>query len=269
MNMDIATIIGVVVALGAILAGHVIEGGHLSSILQPTAGIIVIGGTLGSVMVQFPMSTLMNTLRAVRQAFVPKQLDLASVVKTIVGLANKARRDGLVAIEDQASAVEDPFMRRALELAIDGTEAKQLRAALEIELDQIEHEGQGPGKVFEAAGGYSPTIGILGAVLGLIHVMENLSDPSKLGAGIAVAFVATVYGVGTANLFFLPLGNKLKIRFKEEMVRYELIVEGVCAIAEGENPRLIDRKLSVYVRERAAGKSPSEANATAAQAVAT
>lgn len=264
--MDMATIIGVLVALGAILAGHVIEGGHLGSILQPTAGIIVIGGTLGSVMVQFPVSTLKNTVRALRQAFAPRDHDLGGVVRTIVQLANRARRDGLVAIEDQAAAIEDSFMRRALELAIDGTEAKQLRAALEIELDQIEHEGEGPGKVLEAAGGYSPTIGILGAVLGLIHVMENLSDPSKLGAGIAVAFVATVYGVGTANLLFLPIGNKLKIRFKEEMVRYELILEGVCAIAEGENPRLIERKLSVYVHERKAGKTVVEAKANAATA---
>jgi chemotaxis protein MotA len=219
-------------------------------------------------MVQFPMSTLKDTLGALRQAVVPKRHALDEVVKTLVGLANKARRDGLIAIENQTAELEDPFIRRALELAIDGTEAKQLRAALEIELDQIEHAGEQPAKVLEAAGGYSPTIGILGAVLGLIHVMENLSDPSKLGAGIAVAFVATVYGVGIANLFFLPLGSKLKIRFKEEMVRYELIVEGVCAIAEGENPRLIDRKLSVYVHERAAGKTPTQANAAAAQVAA-
>jgi chemotaxis protein MotA len=216
-------------------------------------------------MVQFPMSTLKQTVLAIREAFVPTQHDLAEVVRAIVSLANRARRDGLVAIEDQASEIADPFMRRALELAIDGTEAKQLRTALEIEIAQIEHEAEAPGKVLEAAGGYSPTIGILGAVLGLIHVMENLSDPSKLGAGIAVAFVATVYGVGTANLLFLPIGNKLKIRHKAEMIRYELVLEGVCAIAEGENPRLIERKLGVYVHERKVGKTPAQANATAAQ----
>ncbi len=266
--MDMATIIGVVVAIGAILAGHVIEGGHLGSILQPTAAVIVLGGTVGACLVQFPGATLLQTVRALRQAFKPRVQDLAGVVKTIVSLANKARRDGLVAIEEEAARIEDSFTRRALELAIDGTEGKQLRSALEIEMQQLEHEGEGPAKVLEAAGGYAPTIGILGAVLGLIHVMENLSDPSKLGAGIAVAFVATVYGVGTANLLYLPIGNKLKIRFQEEMVRYELVVEGVCAIAEGENPRLIERKLGVYVQERKGGKSKAEANAAAVQAAA-
>jgi chemotaxis protein MotA len=266
--MDMATIIGVVVAIGAILAGHVIEGGHLGSILQPTAAIIVLGGTVGACLVQFPAATLLQTLRAIRQAFKPNVHDLAGVVKIIVKLANKARRDGLVSIEDEVSEITDSFTRRALELAIDGTEGKQLRTALEIEMEQLEHVGEGPAKVLEAAGGYSPTIGILGAVLGLIHVMENLSDPSKLGAGIAVAFVATVYGVGTANLLYLPIGNKLKIRFQEEMVRHELVVEGVCAIAEGENPRLIERKLSVYVQERRQGRSPSEASAAAVEAAA-
>jgi len=264
--MDIATIIGVIVAIGAILGGHVIEGGHLGSILQPTAAIIVIGGTIGACCVQFPAATLIQTLASLREAFKPKVHDLGAVVKIIVGLANKARRDGLVAIEDEASAITDSFTRRALELAIDGTEGKQLRAALEIEIQQLEHVGEGPAKVLEAAGGYSPTVGILGAVLGLIHVMENLSDPGKLGAGIAVAFVATVYGVGLANLLFLPIGNKLKIRHLEEMVKYELILEGVSAIAEGENPRLIERKLSVYVHERKKGASPTEASHAASQA---
>src|SRR5215470_10772820 len=267
--MDLATLAGIALAFGAILAGHVIEGGQIGSIAEPTAAIVVIGGTIGAVCVQFPGATLLLTLKTLGAAFLPKHHDLGAVVKTMVGLANKARRDGLVAIENEATSIKDPFTRSALELAIDGTEAKQLRAALEIEMAQREHESEGPAKVLEAAGGYSPTVGILGAVLGLIHVMENLSDPSKLGAGIAVAFVATVYGVGTANLLFLPIGNKLKIRFQEDMVRYELVLEGVCAIAEGENPRLIERKLGVYVQERKQGKSPAQASAAAVQAATT
>src|SRR5262249_20450001 len=158
--------------------GHIIEGGHVGSVLQPTAAVIVLGGTIGAVMVQFPLSTLLLTITTIRRAFAPNRRDLGAVVKTIVALATRARRDGLVAIEGQAAEVRDLFMRRALELAIDGTEGKQLRAVLETELDQIEHTGEGPAKVLEAAGGYAPTVGILGAVLGLIHVMENLSDPS-------------------------------------------------------------------------------------------
>jgi chemotaxis protein MotA len=261
--MDFATIAGIVLALAAILGGHIIEGGALGSILQPTAGIIVIGGTVGAVCVTFPGAVLLQTVRTVRRAVVPLKHDLGALLQTLVGLAQRARRDGLVSIESEAAAIPDDFTRRALELAIDGTEAKQLRNALEIEIQQIEHAGEMPAKVLEAAGGYSPTIGIMGAVLGLIHVMENLSDPAKLGAGIAVAFVATVYGVGLANLFFLPLGAKLKLRHLEDMVRFELVLEGVCAIAEGENPRLIERKLSVYVHERKAGASPDEAKAAA------
>jgi len=266
--VDIATLIGIFLAFGAILGGQVIEGGHLGSILQPTAAIIVLGGTLGAVAVQFPAAVLRRTILDLKSAFLPARHDLGAIVKTIVSLANKARRDGLVAIENDAGAIKDSFTRRAFELAIDGTEGKQLRAALELEIGHLEEEGEGPAKVLEAAGGYSPTVGILGAVLGLIHVMENLSDPSKLGAGIAVAFVATVYGVGTANLLFLPMAGKLKLRHREHMVMHEVILEGVCAIAEGENPRLIERKLGIYVHERKAGKSPAEAGLSAARATA-
>ena len=250
--MDIATIAGIVIALGAIAGGTLLEGGHLGSLAQPTAIIIVVGGTLGAVVVQFPGSTLRRALRDIKQVFKPLPLDAAAVVHTILTLANKARREGLVSIEREASSVADPFLRRALELAVDGTEAKDLRGALELEVTHIEEQSEGPAKVLEAAGGYAPTVGIIGAVLGLIHVMENLSDPSKLGGGIAVAFVATVYGVGTANLFFLPMASKLKARAREQVVMMELMIEGVCALAAGENPRLIERKLGAFVHEKRA-----------------
>jgi chemotaxis protein MotA len=266
--MDLATIIGIVVAFGAVLGGQIIEGGHIGSIMQPTAAIIVLGGTLGAVAVQFPGAVLAQTLGALRQVFRPTTHDLAGSVKTIVDLASKARREGLVAIEKEASALADAFTRRAFELAIDGTESKVLRAALEIEIAHAEEKGEGPGKVLEACGGYAPTVGILGAVLGLIHVMENLSDPGKLGAGIAVAFVATVYGVATANLLFLPMAGKLKQRNREGIVAMELVMEGVCAVADGENPRLVERKLSVYVHERKSGATREAAHAQAARAAA-
>jgi chemotaxis protein MotA len=261
--MDLTTIGGLVFAIACILVGQALEGGHASSLMQLTAGIIVVGGTMGAVAVQFPGAVIKRALGAFKSVLLPTQYDTAAALKSIVAMANKARRDGLVSIEKDASALEDPFMRRAFEMAVDGTEAKTLRAALELEVAHVEEEGEGPIKVFEAAGGYSPTVGILGAVLGLIHVMENLSDPSKLGAGIAVAFVATVYGVASANLIFLPVSGKLKTRLRERVVLMELVMEGVCGLAEGENPRLIERKLHVYAHERESGATPEAAGAVA------
>ncbi|MBK8014112.1 MAG: flagellar motor protein [Deltaproteobacteria bacterium] len=261
--MDIATIAGIILALGAILGGQALEGGHIGSIMQPTAALIVLGGTVGALGVQFPGSVLKQTLSEIKQVFMPDKVDLDAVVKTVVSLANKVRRDGLVSVEKEVTAIEDPFFRKALELAVDGTDVKVLREALETEIGHHEEHLEGPAKVLEAAGGYLPTVGIIGAVLGLIHVMENLSEPEKLGGGIAVAFVATVYGVGAANLLALPMAGKLKARSRMHIVKMELAVEGVCAIAEGENPRLIERKLSAFVVEK--GKE-AEGQAAGAEA---
>lgn len=248
--MDLTTIVGMVLALGAILGGNIMEGGHTDSLMQLTAAIIVMGGTIGAVVVQFPGDKLKLALKQIKQVFSPVKLNPTEVIQTIVTLANKARREGLIAIEKDAASVADPFMRRALELAVDGTDSRELRSALEMELGQFEAEGEIGVKFMEAAGGYSPTIGIIGAVLGLIHVMQNLSDPSKLGAGIAVAFVATVYGVATANLFYLPMSGKLKMRLHEQVVIKELVIEGICDIADSKNPRLIERKLGAFLHEK-------------------
>jgi chemotaxis protein MotA len=262
-RMDLASIIGLVVAFAAILGGQVLEGGHIASILQPTAAVIVLGGTLGAVAVQFSSKALKQALRDVKLIFRPVPVDHGAAVEQIVALASKARREGLISIEKDASALEDPFMRRAFEMAIDGTESKALRNALEMEITHAETEGEVSAKVFEAAGGYAPTVGIIGAVLGLIHVMENLADPSKLGSGIAVAFVATVYGVVTANLVLLPMAGKLKLRHQESIVSMEVVLEGVCAITDGEHPQLIERKLSIYNSARHEGSSRGEAIASA------
>lgn len=261
--MDLASIIGVVLSVLAICGGHVLEGGHLMSIVQPTAALIVVGGTVGAVLLQYPAPVLKRALTDLKLVFKAQHHDTNQVVESIVSLATKARREGLVAIEQDVDDLPDAFMRRGFQLAVDGTEAKSLRAALEMELTHVEEGGEGPAKVWESAGGYSPTIGILGAVLGLIHVMENLSDPAKLGSGIAVAFVATVYGVGAANLVFLPIAGKLKQRHREEIIVKELMLEGVCAVAEGENPRLIARKLEIFLHERKDGASAQEASASA------
>ncbi len=262
--MDLTTIFGLLVAFGAIIGGDLLEGGHIGALVQPTAAIIVMGGTIGACVVQFPGGTLKNTLGSVKTAFKPTAQKIDTIVQTIITLANKARREGLVAIGKETATIEDAFLKRGLELAVDGTESKDLRTALEMEITHVEEEGEGPIKVFEAAGGYAPTVGILGAVLGLIHVMENLSDPSKLGSGIAVAFVATVYGVGTANLLWLPLSGKLKARLKERTTTMEMIVEGVCGVASGENPRLIERKLSIYVHGKTEEGGAEGAGARAA-----
>ncbi len=245
--MDLTTVAGIFIGIAAILVGQALEGGHIGSITQPTAALIVLGGTFGAVVLQFPAAVLKQTVRALKQAFVPEPIEIRETITTLVLLANKARRNGLIAIENDVAELPNAFMRRGLELVIDGTDARVTRNSLEFELNHHEDEVEQPPKVLEAAGGYAPTVGILGAVLGLIHVMENLSDPTKLGGGIAVAFVATVYGVGSANLLFLPLAGKLKARAREKIALMAVMIEGICAIAEGENPRLIERKLGAFL----------------------
>lgn len=241
--MDLTTLVGLIMGIAAILLGQVLEGGHISSIAQPTAALIVLGGTIGAVVVSFPGHSLKAAMRGIKLAFSPKKQDIGEIIKTLSTMAAKARREGLVSLEKDAEALPDPFLRKGLRLAIDGMSAANIRLAMELEISAQEHDTEQPAKVFEAAGGYAPTVGILGAVLGLIHVMENLSDPSKLGSGIAVAFVATVYGVGLANLIALPMASKLKARAHEHMVTMNVISEGVAALADGDNPRNIEEKL--------------------------
>jgi chemotaxis protein MotA len=245
--MDKATVGGIVLAIGAILGGQALEGGHAGSLMQLTAAIIVIGGTVGAVMVAFPMKDFVAGLKMGKAAITEKPSDIPALMKQIVELATIARRDGVLALESKLSGVTDPFFRRALQFLVDGVEATVARSALETEMDAEHEEHTVAAKVFESAGGFAPTVGILGAVLGLIHVMENLSDPSKLGPGIAVAFVATVYGVGLANLLFLPMANKLKRRLNLERERKTMITEGVLSIQEGLNPRVLEEKLKAFL----------------------
>ncbi|HZS11035.1 MAG TPA: flagellar motor protein, partial [Nitrospirales bacterium] len=202
------TIVGVVLALGSILGGQMLEGGHIGSILQMTAFMIVIGGTLGAVCVQNPMPVVLKSAAMISLAFFDPKHDSKGDIARIVELANLSRKQGLLALEGKLKEIKDPFFRKGVQLIVDGTEAKMIQEILELEVEHHEEEGVTAAKVWEAAGGYAPTVGILGAVLGLIHVMENLADPSKLGSGIATAFVATIYGVGSANILFLPIANK-------------------------------------------------------------
>ena len=247
--MDLLTVIGFILAIGAIVGGQLLEGGHVSSIVQLTAAVIVIGGTVGAVMVNYPMAIFLKALANSKMIFFNVHVDSRAMIAQIVQLATLSRKQGLLALEDKLKTLTDPFLKKGLQLVIDGTEAKAIREILEIEVEQFEDENNLSGKVYESLGGFAPTIGILGAVLGLIHVMENLADPSKLGSGIAVAFVATIYGVGSANLLFLPMGGKIKLKTRELVLARQLIIEGLVSLAQAENPKMIEEKLSGYLSE--------------------
>ena len=244
--MDSISLIGITLALAAILVGQVLEGGHIGSLVQPTAFLIVIGGTLGAVMLQSSLRVFRDGLRMLRWVFQPPALDHAALIQKVVGWSVTARKEGLLALEAQIPALDDPFIAKGLQLLVDGVEPERLREVLEVEIDTWEARMKLGAKIWEAAGGYAPTIGILGAVMGLIHVMENLSDPSKLGSGIAVAFVATIYGVGSANLIFLPMSKKLMGVIATLVTLREMVVDGLVGIANGDNPRIIESRLSGY-----------------------
>lgn len=245
--MDILTILGLLVGFGAIIGGNILEGGHTSSLLQLTAFVIVFGGTLGCVFVQVPMSAFLRCMKITSWAFIPPKLEQQAAIEKIIGWSNIARKEGLLGLESLVESETDPFAQKGLQLLVDGSEPDAIRSILEVELDVREHFDTQAAKVYEAFGGYSPTIGIIGAVMGLIHVMGNLADPSKLGAGIAVAFVATIYGVGLANMIFLPLASKLKAVIHQHSQFREMVIEGIISIAEGENPRNIETKLQGYL----------------------
>ncbi|MFQ5469301.1 MAG: flagellar motor protein [Gammaproteobacteria bacterium] len=245
--MDILSLIGIVLALGAILGGNIMEGGHTDSLIQATAFIIVFGGTVGAIMVQSSMGAFMKSLKMASWIFMPPKLAAAEAIEKIINWSNIARKEGLLGLEELTESEPDLFARKGLQLLVDGSEPDVIRNILEVELGTKEHEDTQAAKVYEGMGGYCPTVGIIGAVMGLIHVMNNLADPSALGPGIAVAFVATIYGVGLANLFFLPMANKLKGRIHEQTKFREMIIEGVVSIAEGENPRNIETKLQGYL----------------------
>jgi chemotaxis protein MotA len=245
--MDILSIIGVVLAFAAIIGGNVLEGGHIDSLINGPAMVIVIGGTVGAILLQTPVSIFIHALRVAGSVFIPPKLDLDESIDKLVAWSNIARREGLLGLEDIAENEPDLFVRKGMQLLVDGSEPEVIRDILEVEMDSREQHDIQAAKVFESMGGYSPTIGIIGAVMGLIHVMQNLADPAKLGSGIATAFVATIYGVGLANLFLLPFGSKLKsIALRKSHYR-DMVIEGIVSIAEGENPRHIESKLQGYL----------------------
>jgi chemotaxis protein MotA len=245
--MDKGSISGVFVAVAGIIAGLLIEGGNLGQILQPTAALIVFGGTLGAVLLQFPLNTVVAAFRSLGHIFAAPQKYDSQLIHLLVAFANKARRHGMVSLDADLESIQDPYLKQALMLAVDGTEPADLRNIMRVNLDSLNEEEERLPAVFESAGGFSPTIGILGAVLGLIQVMQHLDNIQEVGRGIAVAFVATIYGVGIANLFFLPFAGKMHLRIRNRHRRREMMLEGVISILEGINPRMLEIKLNGFL----------------------
>jgi chemotaxis protein MotA len=260
--VDKATLGGLVLAIGGILLGLMLEGGNLGQVLQPTAAMIVFGGTLGAVLIQYPLPVALSAFRRLAQVFVEPAQNAQSTIELLVKYANQARRDGIISLDKELATIRDPFLRRALMLAVDGTDPQDLRKTMELELDNKEEQEEKIPQLFESAGGFSPTIGIIGAVLGLIQVMQHLDKIDEVGRGIAVAFVATLYGVGAANLILLPAAGKLKIRLRDEQIIREMMLEGVVSILEGMNPRMVEEKLLGFLAEaRKPAITPEVSNA--------
>ncbi len=244
--MDIFSFLGIFLAIIAILSGQYLEGGHLTSLINAPAAIIVLGGTLGAVMLQSPARIFLRAIKMLFWIFIPPKLSIDATIAKIITWSDSVRRDGLLSLENEVEIEDNLFARKGLQLLVDGNEPEVIRKVLEVELDSKANLDRQAAKVFEAMGGYSPTIGIIGAVMGLIHVMENLSDPGKLGGGIAVAFVATIYGVGCANLLFIPIANKLKSLVIHETQYREMIIEGIVSISEGEYKNSMESKLQGF-----------------------
>ncbi|CAH1906159.1 Flagellar motor rotation protein MotA [Candidatus Nitrotoga sp. HW29] len=245
--MDKLSLAGLLLGLGGILGGQLLEGGELSILFQGAAFLIVFGGTLGAVMLQSPLNVFLAGIKMSRWVFVTPKLSPQKLIYQITGWSKQARKDGILTLEPHIARSNDLFVKKGLQLLVDGNSAEKIREALEIDNHTYEQLRFQSARIWESAAGYAPTIGILGAVLGLIHVMQSLGEPSKLGAGIAVAFISTIYGVGLANLVFLPMANKLKMLILQQIIMREILVDGLAAIASGENSRFIESKLQGFI----------------------
>ena len=244
--MDVATLLGIAVALFGVLGGLLLDGGRLTELMQPSAALIVIGGTLGAVLVSFPLRHVMGAVSSVFQLFSVRHVSPESVIDEVLAYANRARRQGILSLERPLEDASDPLLRQGLSLVVDGQDPDVVRGVLDLKVQCFEERLEATPRVLEAAGGYAPTVGILGAVIGLIHVMQRLDGLDGVGVGIATAFVATLYGVGLANLLFLPLASKLRTRQREEVLCKEMILEGVLSIQQRLAPRLIEDKLRSF-----------------------
>lgn len=246
--MDISTIIGLLIGIGALVGSMLIEGGQLQSLYNVPALIIVFGGTFGAAFISFPKEHVLNLPKMIQQAFFNRlSVDALSTIALMTRLAEKARREGLLSLEEECEGIDDGFLKRGTQLIVDGTDPDMVRAIMELDLSQMQHRHQGCYEVLEAMGGYAPTMGIIGTVMGLVRVLGELSDPSSLGPAISVAFIATFYGVSSANLLWLPLASKLRKKSESESMIRSLMLEGLLSIQAGENPRIVQEKLMGFL----------------------
>jgi chemotaxis protein MotA len=245
-RLDFATLAGIGIALAGIIGGLLLENGSIQDISQATAAMIVLGGTLGAVLVTTPLATAMRAFQALKFVIFEQVSAYQPIIEDLIHYSMQARKNGIVSLESMASAIPDPFLKKAMNLAVDGAELQDLRKIMELDIGLAEQISEENAKVWESAGGYSPTVGIIGAVMGLIQVMKHLEDIKEVGHGIAVAFVATLYGVASANIIFLPVAGKLRARSREATMVMEMMLEGVAGIAQGLNPTLIRMKLESY-----------------------
>ena len=249
--MEFVTFLGIILGIGSLVGGAVLEGLHISSIAQPTAALIVFGGTLGAVFVSFPSRDIKKAISSIGIILAPFKSSVADLIEEVTKIATVARKDGILAVEQQRSSIVDPVFRRSIKYVVDGFDPPTVREIMQAEIEHAYEEEEAAARVWEGAGGYSPTIGIIGAVLGLIHVMSGLKDPNfNLGGGIAVAFVATIYGVASANLIFIPFGTKLKRKAALSARKKEIIKIGVCGIQDGMNPAFLKEKMEIYAKEK-------------------
>ena len=247
--MDLTSILGFIIGTAMLLGGQALEGGNAGQLMQITAAMIVFGGTAGAVIVSFPASQLTDAFIYLKDVYGPLKVDIDAIIAEMIQYATKARREGIIALEKDARGASDSLLCLGLEAVADGVDPALVKEMLETQLGRLEDRVTNASKVWESAGAYSPTFGIIGAVMGLIQVMQNLNDPSKLGAGIAVAFVATIYGLFAANLITIPYSTRLKFKYAKVFMAKEMILEGVMAIQAGESPALIERKLRAYILE--------------------
>lgn len=252
---DLGTLAGLIVAAGGIFGGYVLENGSMKDIRGLSAALIVVGGCLGATLVANPLALVIRAVGRVKDLLLEPADEAEELVESLVGFSMRARKSGIVSLEKEAEELADPFLRKCMMLAVDGMDLQEIRALMELEMDLEEGRTEDEAKVYEAAGGFAPTIGIIGAVLGLIIVMRNIEDVSKVGHGIAAAFVATIYGVGLANILFLPAANKIKLRGQQRRERQDLMLEGVCGIVEGMNPKMIRSKLESYLTKKPSAAS--------------
>lgn len=247
--MDLASLIGFILGIGGIIFGNFLQGSTFMQLIDPIGFVIVVVGTIGATVAGNSMENVIKAVTAIKEVFLSEKVDYETTISELINYASKARKNGVLALESDIEATPDQFIKKALTMVVDGIDPQVVKEIMETELTNIEDFGEENVKIFEQAGGYSPTLGIIGAVLGLIHVMQHLNNPNRLGAGIAVAFTATLYGLALANTVFFPISSKLKINLKAKVLKNDIILMGIEAIQNGENPRLIEEKLKSFLSE--------------------